>query len=698
MSGSALQALAETMGILPEWHDLAGTRHVTAPETQRALLAAMGLAVADEAAAQAALDDLNAQRSARRLPEELVTTANQEVRIALHEPADWRLELEDGGAVNGHAGDAIVVTPPAGLHRLCIPGAEGDEVCLVIAAPAQAPTVADRLGRPRGWGFTAALYALRSQRNLGVGDYRDLAAAADQLARLGADFVGINPVHARGAACGGYSPYTPSCRTAFETRHIAADAVLGFAHCDTAWALLRDNAARLAAARNGELADYATCDAVGEDMLRALFADFERSAGPAVDAFHAWRSGPGQALEWFALFEAISLRHGADWRRWPEPLQHFGSPAVLSFAAANGGELRYHAWLQWLADRQLAAAQAAARRAGMGLGLYLDVAVGVRPGGADTWSASACFAEGVSLGAPPDAFNPAGQNWALAPFNPLGLRRAAYRPFIEMLRAAMSHAGIIRIDHILGVRRAFWAPENGAPGGYVAYPQEALLALIRLEADRAGCVVVGEDLGSVPPGLRDRLAEAGLLGCAVMQFETQGVEFHRPQDYRPATLASFGTHDTPTLRGWWSGWDIDRRHAINGGGDAERETEHRHRAEARRALARLLRDEGLLPPGVDAEAPPEQADDALVAAIHELLARAGSALVAVQLDDALGGTAQQNLPGTVDEYPNWRRRYGIDTDALADALAAAPGLKALAAFVTPPKEQLAKQETQPCPQ
>ncbi|GAB4355626.1 MAG: 4-alpha-glucanotransferase [Kiloniellaceae bacterium] len=698
MSGSALQALAEAMGILPEWHDLSGTRHVTTPETQRALLAAMGLAVADETAAQAALDDLHAQQAARRLPEELVTTANEETRVGLSQPADWRIELEDGGIERGHAEDAIVIAPPAGLHRLCIPGPEGDEVCLVIAAPPQAPSVAEQLGRPRGWGFTAALYALRSQRNLGVGDYRDLATAASELARLGADFVGINPVHARGAACGGYSPYTPSCRTAFETRHIAVDAVLGFPHCDTAWALLRDNAARLAAARNGELADYASCDAVGTDMLRALFADFERSAGPAVDAFHAWRRGPGQALEWFALFEAISLRHGADWRRWPEPLQRFGSPAVLRFATANASELRYHAWLQWLADRQLAAAQAAAKRAGMGLGLYLDVAVGVRPGGADTWSAPACFAEGVSLGAPPDAFNPAGQNWALAPFNPLGLRRAAYRPFIEMLRAAMTHAGVIRIDHILGVRRAFWVPENGAPGGYVAYPQEALLALIRLEAQRAGCVVVGEDLGSVPPGLRDRLAEAGLLGCAVLQFEKDGMQFHRPQDYRAATLASFGTHDTPTLRGWWCGWDIDRCHGINGSSDAEREEEHRRRAEERRALARLLRDESLLPPGVDAEAPPDGADDALVAAIHQLLARAGSALVAMQLDDALGSTAQQNLPGTVDEYPNWRRRYPVDSDTLADALAAAPGLKALAAFVTPRKETPAKQETQPCPQ
>mgnify|MGYP001793228145 CR=1 FL=1 len=712
MSGGArspLQSLSEAMGILPEWHDLAGTLHVATPETQRALLGAMGVAAQTDAEAAESLAALEARRAARRLPEEVVAIAGREACIPLREPAPWRLELEDGGIQSGQADDTIVCTPPAGLHRLCIPGrpdgqgdGNADEVCLVIAAPQQAPTIEEILkrpssGRPGGWGFTAGLYGLRSERNLGVGDYRDLATAAKQLARLGADFIGINPVHARGAACDSISPYTPSCRTAFEPRHIAVDAVLGFPHCDTAWAMLRDNAARLAAARGSALVDYATCDAIGGDMLRALFADFERSAGPAVDSFVAWRSGPGQALEWFALFEAISLSHGADWRGWPEPLQHFGSPAVLAFAAANGTEVRYHAWLQWLAQRQLGAAQTAAKDAGMGLGLYLDVAVGVRPGGADTWSAPACFAEGVSLGAPPDAFNPAGQNWALAPFNPVGLRAAAYRPFTEMLRAAMTHAGIIRIDHILGVRRSFWVPDaegsGGAAGGYVAYPQEALLALIRLEAWRAGCVVVGEDLGSVPPGLRDHLAEAGLLGCAVMQFEKDGDRFHPPAGYRPATLASFGTHDTPTLRGWWAGWDIDRRHEISGNDPAARETEHNERAAARAGLARLLRDEGLAPAGLDPDAPPPIADDALADAVHRLLARAASALAAVQLDDALGTVEQQNLPGTVNEHPNWRRRYPISVDALAGAA----GLNALAALFAPPQSSAPRnEETHPC--
>jgi 4-alpha-glucanotransferase len=233
-------------------------------------------------------------------------------------------------------------------------------------------------------------------------------------------------------------------------------------------------------------------------------------------------------------------------------------------------------------------------------------------------------------------------------------------------------------------------PENGSPGGYVTYPEEALLALIRLEAWRTGCVVVGEDLGSVPPGLRERLAEAGLLGCAVLQFEKHDSRFNHPGGYRAATLASFATHDTPTLRGWWQGWDIAERHRIaasDPGGELA------GRAEARRGLARLLRDDGLLPAGVDAENPPAQADDALAEALHRLLARAASSLVAVQLDDALGAVAQQNLPGTVEEHPNWRRRYAVPVDDFA----AQPGLARLAEIFAPDPVPEQPQEMQTWP-
>ena len=649
------------MGIRSRWRDPAGVEHATDPDTRRALLAAMGVPAASDAEVREFLADLRARQAARRIPEEIVETAGSEVRIPLRSTADWRIELESGGTREGCDEREIVLVLPAGLHRLTVT----DEHCLVIAAPERAPAVGDLAGRSKAWGVSAALYGLRSRRNLGVGDYRDLAEAAEQMARLGADFIGINPVHARGTASHGFSPYSPTCRTALEPGHIAPDAVPGFERCTEVRRLLEARAPDLEAEKAGDLLDYKAHERRQREALQSLFRLTTEENGPGAADFAAWRRGPSRALEWFAVFEAIAEVHGPDWRAWPKAFQAAGSPHVQRFASENADSVRYHAWLQWLAGRQVAEAQAVARDAGMTFGLYLDLAVGVRPGGADSWAAPACFAQGVSLGAPPDAFSPDGQAWSLAPFNPSGLRATAYQPFIEMVRAVMAHAGIIRIDHVLGLDRSFWVPESGAPGGFVRYPLEPLLALIRIEAARASCVVVGEDLGSVPPGLRRRLAGAGLLGCAVMQFEKDGRGLRLPRRYRPASLASAGTHDTPTLKGWWSGRDIELRHRLGQSTATEYTAALAARAEERAALCRLLVEEGHAPPDLDPAAPLPQADDATVIAVHALLAGAGSELLAVQLDDALGIVEQQNLPGTIDEHPNWRRRYPVAVEALA---------------------------------
>ena len=686
---SALRDLAQAVGILPRWRDIAGAEQLTGPDTQRALLAAMGVPAASEAEARESLADLRARQAARRIPEEIVVRAGTEGRIPLASAAAWHLELESGGTQEGRDEREIALTPPVGLHRLTV----ASERCLVIAAPGRTPAVGEVAGRGKAWGLSAALYGLRSRRNLGVGDYRDLADAAEQAARLGADFIGINPVHARGTASDGFSPYSPTCRTALEPGHIAADAVPGFEHVSEVLRLLEARAAGLAAAsaggpeaerasdveaeRAGGLLDYGAHERLQREVLEAVFRATIEADGPTAADLAAWRKGSGRASEWFAVFEAIARVHGPDWRAWPTAFQAPDSPQVQRFASEHAVSVRYHAWLQWLAGRQLADAQAAGRGAGMAFGLYLDLAAGVRPGGADTWAASACFAGGASLGAPPDAFSPDGQNWNLAPFSPPGLRVAAYRPFIGMLRAAMAHAGIVRIDHVLGLNRSFWVPESGAPGGYVHYPLESLLALVRIEAARAGCVVVGEDLGSVPRGLRRRLAGAGLLGCAVMQFETDEGGLRPPRHYRRASLASAGTHDTPTLKGWWSDRDIELRHRLGQTTTKGRTAALAARAAERGALCRLLVEQGHAPPGLDPVAPPLEADDATIVAIHALLAGAGSSLLAVQLDDALGIVEQQNLPGTIDEHPNWRRRYPVAVEALCDD----PGLAAIATVV-----------------
>jgi len=661
------------MGVLPRWRDLAGVEQVAGSDTQRALLAAMGVPVASEAEIRESLEELRAREAARRIPEEIVVTADTAARIPLGCSAHWRIELESGGTREGCDEREIALTLPVGLHRLTVE----DDLCLVIAAPERAPAVEDVAGRGKAWGLSAALYGLRSKRNLGVGDYRDLADTAEQMAELGADFIGINPVHARGTASDAFSPYSPTCRTALDPGHVAPDAVPGSESSAEVRRLLEQRSAALEAEKAGRLLDHQAHERLQREVLEALFHATIEADGPAAADLAAWRQGPGRALEWFAVFEAIAEVRGPDWRAWPEALQAPGSSDVRRFASENERSVRCHAWLQWLADRQLADAQAAAGGAGMAFGLYLDLAAGVRPGGADTWAARDCFARGVSLGAPPDAFSLDGQTWNLAPFSPPGLRAAAYGPFVRMLRATMAHAGIVRIDHVLGLDRSFWVPESGAPGGYVRYPFESLLALVRIEAARAGCIVVGEDLGSVPRGLRRRLADAGLLGCAVMQFETDGHEIRPPRHYRPASLASAGTHDTPTLGGWWHGRDIELRHDLGRTTARERNAALAAREAERRALCRLLVEEGHAPPGLDPAAPPLEADDATVVAVHALLAGAGSSLLCVQLDDALSMVEQQNLPGTIDEHPNWRRRYPVAVEAFAGD----PGLAAIARVV-----------------
>ncbi|WP_339950179.1 glycogen debranching protein GlgX [uncultured Albimonas sp.] len=645
--------LAREAGIFERYHEINGTERPASEATRAALLRAMELPT-DEAGAQAALS-ARAAAAPRRLPREAVTAADDGQgggeAWPLPDLLGWTVRLESGETLSGGVGEPVPPLPP-GLHVL----AAGGEEMLLAAAPRAAPSVESVAGRARVWGLTGAVYALTGPQSLAEGDFADLAEAAVSAASLGAAFVGVNPIHALGVAYGGISPYSPSTRVALDARRVAPRLVPGFSPH-----LLPGQAMQaLEAWADAPLTDPELHRRLREPALRALFEKTWATPGaPEAAAFEAWLAGPGAPRLPFATYEALSERHGEDWRAWPEALRDPISPEVATFAKANAPAIRYHAWLQWLAEEQLAAAQAAATGAGMALGLYLDIAVGVRPGGAETWASPLAFARGVSLGAPPDALNSQGQAWGLAPYDPEGLRRLRYAPFREMLRAAMKHAGAVRIDHVIGLDRCFWVPEDGTPGGYVKYPTEMLMALVRIEAAKRGCVVVGEDLGTVPDGLRDRLAESNLHGCAILQFEGGPGGYRNPGDFAPASLAAFGTHDTPTLAGWWAADDADLRLSL-GHIDAQgAEAVRAERAVARAAICRLLVEEDLLPEGVDPEAPPAEADAALRDAIHALLARGASALMAVQIDDVFGVREPQNVPGTTVEAPNWRRRHPV---------------------------------------
>lgn len=613
----ALAALSRHAGILPGYRDLTGAWHETTPEVARCLLSAMGLADAPPAET---LEALKAAEAARPLPDWLVVEAGTAPRLAPKTGGDWRLELEDGGIAEGRAGEDLALPPlPLGLHRLTVAGHE----TTLLAAPASLPLP------PRGWGVTLPLYGLRDSATGGLGDYDDLRAVVSGIGAQGAGFVGINPIHAGFPTDpGAISPYSPSSRRRFSVAHIAC--------------------AGEGRVPSAELVEYPPAVAARLACLRAAFAALTREDAVALDAF---RQAGGPDLQRFAIHQALADRHGPYWTDWPADLHSPESAAVAHFAAEHAQDIAFHAWLQSRAEAQLAAVAKAGRAAGMAQGLYLDLAVGTHPAGAETWADPGLFAQGVSLGAPPDAFAPQGQAWNLAPMIPAALAARGFRPLAETLRAQLKFAGLLRIDHILGFDRAFWVPQDG-PGAYVAMPREALLAVARIEAARAGAALVGEDLGVVPDGLQAALAGAGIMGCRLAMFSPD--TGHWPE----AVLASFGTHDLPPFAGWTAGADIGW---------------HARLGHIEPASAAAMQDAR----GRDVAALAGHAGDTGADAMHALLAQSPARLVAVQAEDVLGLADQPNLPGTVDSHPNWRRRLGKGPAEIAND----PGLGRVAAIM-----------------
>ncbi|MBK1636770.1 4-alpha-glucanotransferase [Rhodovulum adriaticum] len=607
---TALEALAQAAGVLPRYHDLTGQEHVTDPETVRALLSAMDLPAASEGQAARTLADWQARAAACALPEWVVVEAGTAPVLHPARGGAWYLLLENGTVHDGAADDRLALPVlPLGLHRLVLAGQE----TTLLSAPPALPLP------PRGWGVMLPLYGLRDAATGGLGDYDDLRRALEGIGGLGAGFVGINPIHAGFPTDpGAISPYSPSSRRRFNVAHIACPGE--------------------GAEPGRDLVDYPPAIVARLACLRAAFAALDAQGQADLAAF---RAAQGAALDRFAIHQALSDRFGAYWCDWPADYRAPDGPAVARFAAENPQEVAFHAWLQSRAAVQLAGVRDAARAQGMAHGLYLDLAVGTHPAGAETWADPGLFARGVSLGAPPDPFAPQGQSWGLAPMIPHELAARGFRPLAETLRAQLEFAGALRIDHILGFERAFWVPGDG-PGAYVAMPKPALLAVARIEAARAGAVLVGEDLGVIPEGLQDALAASGLLGCRLAMFDR---DIHAwPQ----AVLGSFGTHDLPPLAGWCAGADIDWHEKL---GHIPPEAAGAARAQRQRDLADLSARAG----GTDAEA------------LHRWLAASPARLVALQIEDILGATAQANLPGTVDSHPNWRRRIGPAPGALGQS-------------------------------
>lgn len=504
-------------------------------------------------------------------------------------------------------------------------------------------------GRRWLWALAVQLYAVRSRRNWGHGDFTDLARLVALAALSGASGVGLNPLHAlfldRPEQA---SPYGPNSRLFLNPLYIDVDAVPEFPGL-AAMGL----EANVAALRATELVDYTGVARAKLTGLRAAYGCFRSSGASERRAdFEVYRQEQGEPLLRYSCFECLRRHHaGEPWPQWPERWCRPDKANLQAFREKHRDECEFHEYLQWIADRQLRACQYAARHNGMPIGLYIDLAVGIDPHGADAWSQQDAVLADVSVGAPPDEFNRAGQDWGLAPINPSTVARDDFAAMRLLMRAAMRHAGAIRLDHVMGLKRIFMIPRGAtaSEGAYVRYPFEPLLRVIAEESCRARCIVIGEDLGTVPEGFRETMSHFGLWSYRVMLFERDHEGRFRPPETYPAdALATFSTHDLPTYRGWLSGYDLSVKRAL--GIDPGETDEQRHHAQ--RMLSAILGE----------RAPAYGPDD--FAAVAAFLAATPSRLVSVALDDILGVIDQVNIPGTVHAHPNWRRKLPVEVEAL----------------------------------
>ena len=680
---AALERLCARLGVAPGYDDIWGARHAASDESLVALLGAFDVDAASDEAIAAAELEAEAAKSRVGMPAAAAIEAESaawsvEVRVPrAWSRVEWVVLTEDGQRYMGSSalapagGDARIapgMALPPGYHRLSVADLEGET--LLICAPPRCwrPALLENGGRL--WGPTLQLYGVRSDDNWGIGDFGDLARIVEQWGGRGAGIVGLNPLHALFAHNPAHvSPYSPSSRLRVNTLYIDVEAVEDLRECEPAQRLVRsaEFQARLERLRDAAQVDYPGVSAAKHEVLERLYAQFRRhhlaADSERAAEFRAFQRAGGESLRAHALFEALQTRFHAEdrnvwgWPVWPEAWRDPASPLVQGFARDEIERVEYHEYLQWQAERQLARVQAHCVARGLAVGLYLDLAVSVDRAGSDTWAHADTYALDASVGAPPDDFNRQGQAWGLPPLRPDRLRETGYRLFIETLRAGMRHAGALRIDHVMGLMRLFWIPpgQTAKDGTYVHYAADELLAIVALESQREHCLVIGEDLGTVPDEIRAALAARGVLSYRLLYFERDGEgRFHPPQHYPRDALVAVSTHDLPTLAGWWQGRDIEWRRDLGllPQPDMAKKLAIDRESE-RRGLSTALGK-----PQEQAEAPLEEA--------QLYLAATPSAVLVLQLEDALGVVEQANLPGTIDEHPNWRRKLPCDLDAMAD--------------------------------
>ncbi|HEU4667253.1 MAG TPA: 4-alpha-glucanotransferase [Arthrobacter sp.] len=675
-----LQKLADAHGVGTSFQGWDGLPHTVAESTLIKVLAALGVKADSNPAIDAALAEAELAPWRRMLPPAVVIQQGEPALVPVHVPDGAAVRLgialeDDAGSVDavqqdvweqpkdvdgvsiGRATFALPRDLPLGWHTLTAESGGATATATLVVTPRQL-TTAKPLEQRRGWGLATQLYSVRSRRSWGIGDFADLADLAALSGERGADYVLVNPLHAAEPVPPLQpSPYSPSTRRFFNPLYIRVEAIPELAYLKprrrAAVEKLREEVAGL----NKE-AGRLDRNAVYAAKLQALEMLYHARRSPARQAaFDQFCRISGTGLDDFALWSAIREDVAPDDPLWTDPATSLGTLEAEALREKLADRIGFHRWLQWICDEQLEEAQRAALRSGMRLGVVHDLAVGVDHSSADAWTLRHVLAPATSVGAPPDMYNQQGQDWGQPPWHPARLAEAGYQPFRNMLATVLRHAGGIRVDHILGLFRLWWIPVGNSPGdgAYVRYDHEALIGILALEAQRAGAVVIGEDLGTFEPWVRDYLAARGILGTSILWFEYDGDSPLAPEKYRTQALSSVNTHDLPPTAGYLAGDHVALRSGLGLLERSEAEERAEHNAALEKMLA-LVRERGYLPGGAGALA---ETEERTIEALHLLLTQTPSVLLGVALVDAVGERRVQNQPGTTEAlYPNWQVPLG----------------------------------------
>jgi 4-alpha-glucanotransferase len=669
MESKRLDNAALAAGISPNYINAHGKPQSIGADTKRRLLDAM-----HNTATQVAVTPV---------PNVMVWTHGKKMALAVAGRGEftWILTTEEGKQHQGEATGGKNMTLPArlpeGYHSLTLIQSDERWHCRVIVAPERCYEPGALKEKEKLWGACVQLYTLRSEKNWGIGDFGDLKAMLPEIAKRGGAFIGLNPIHALYPANPeSASPYSPSSRRWLNVIYIDVNAVEDFQHSEEAQAWWKKPATQkaLKAACDAQWVDYTAVTELKMTALRMAWKHFAPRSDAQMTEFRNFVTREGESLYWQAAYDALhahqvkedKLRWG--WPAWPKGYQDVDSPEVRAFCEQHADDVDFYLWLQWLAYTQFAACWQESQRHDMPIGLYRDLAVGVAEGGAETWCDRELYCLKASVGAPPDILGPLGQNWGLPPMDPHIMASRAYEPFVELLRANMKNCGALRIDHVMSVLRLWWIPygETADHGAYVHYPVDDLLSILALESKRHRCMVIGEDLGTVPVEIVGKLRKSGVYSYKVLYFENDGDKnFRAPKLYPEQSMAVATTHDLPTLRGYWESGDLTLGKALGLYPDeVVLRGLYQDREQAKQGLLDALHKYGTLPKRAGHKAGLMAMTETLNRGMQRYIADSNSALLGLQPEDWLNMVEPVNIPGTSDQYKNWRRKLSTSLEQM----------------------------------